>query len=209
MGLRHATPTLAALSVGALLATTGPAAAGPDVSPKVVELRVSRSRLLVVLDFQPPPGAAAQALRASFDRDRSGSLDRAEQDRLLAYLARQATLPVRVEFDGAPLTLVQVPGSVQGQNTHLPVQSPAQVSVRLELEASLPKGPGDFEGRHRLVYRDEPPGKEGRVPLNLHCSQCEITEPASGRANHGPEGDEVKGAEVRADAPFSVKLRLR
>ena len=43
-----------------------------------LELERGGRRLAVEVDFQPPPGASAQALRVSFDRDRSGSLDRSE-----------------------------------------------------------------------------------------------------------------------------------
>ncbi len=176
--------------------------------PKRDELRLSASRIELVIDEEIAPGPPAQALRAIFDRDRNGQLDASEQAALLEHLARTAELHVSLSIDDAKVQLTRVAGSVRGDHLGADARSTALLTVRLTLSAAWPAGSGDWRGRRHLVFIDDAPDATGHVPTQVYCSACAIADANTGTFAHDPRGDWLLGGETSPAIPLALKLRL-
>ena len=195
----------AALGAGFLLT---PSFGHPLDHPKRDELRISSAQLQLVIDEEVSAGAAAQSVRALFDRDGNGHLDEAEQAALLLHLVRTAQLHQHLEIDGAPVALALEPASPRGERLSDDPSSTALLAVRLSLIASWPTGSGDWRGRRHLVFTDDAPDTTGHVPVQAFCDQCEIADSSAGTFAHDPRGDWVLGAEVSPAKPLELKIKL-
>jgi hypothetical protein len=134
------------------------AAAHTEKNPKRDRLELSPTRARVVLDYAIPAGPDAQALREIFDRDRSGTLDAAEQQAVAKYLATQAAHFASLTIDGKPIAIAQVESLAD-----LEPAPQGRLAVRLTLEAALALAPGT----HTVRFADRHKDRRKSVPLTL------------------------------------------
>jgi len=127
-------------------------------SPKRDELRVSPSEMIVTIEYQVPRGDLARALRAIFDRDKSGALDEEETARLGRHLAREATAFLALAVDGKPAALAVGEPVVDARG---PADEAIAIVVRATARVAL------AGGAHALRFADHHKDRRFPVPVRL------------------------------------------
>lgn len=102
--------------------------------PKTDALHIEVRSLSLHIEYLIPSPEESGLLYRLFDRDRSGSLDEAEEHALREHLCHQAGAFVRLELDGRPLPLVRTQAELAraGRGELL--------AVSLTLAATIPAG---------------------------------------------------------------------
>ena len=193
----------------ALFAVAAAASAHEAPHPKRVALHLSRERISVAIELLIPAGEAARSLRQSFDRDRNGALDAAEQAALGAYLLQTAALRTKLSVDGREVALRKAAAPAV-EHGDAPASSTALLSVRAVLEGSWPAGSGDWLGRRTVVLSDEAATATGHVPAAATCTGCSISSSSSPAVFHRDDRgrEHALGAQVAPGAPLELKIRF-
>lgn len=133
--------------------------------PKTDALHVSPQSVTLHIEYLIPSAEESGLLYRLFDRDRSGSLDGAEQQGLREYLCRQAGAFVRMELDGQPLPLRRTQAELAraGRGELL--------AVSLTLTASIPAA----DGAHTLRLFDRHKDRALAVPVRVSSQGVRLT----------------------------------
>jgi len=146
-------PTTLALALA--LAFGNPAEAHKFDHPKSIRLGITPGAVAVAVTYDVDPGDPSRQLRGLFDRDGDLQLGMEEQARLTKYLEDTATLWLKVEVDGLPVTLARRAREVTA--LELPVGSSKTLGISLVYTASVSAG--------RLRLRDRDKDARTHVPV--------------------------------------------
>lgn len=170
--------------------------------PKVLEIGLHASELVVSVRYDLSPGDESRLVRALFDRNTDGKLDSAEQQKLARYLERAAMLFFELRIQSEPGSLVRQ--SVSAHRVELPVEATQTMGVSMLYVATLPKVLPGALLEIEIIDRDKDSAKH--VPVTVGLSDgWEVAFSSQGELHPVPR--QIHRVKLQRGRPLVLRLR--